>query len=54
MVQTLGRSASQACQSLPATDPPSRLGENALQPSIKDGSKARKKRDKRLIRIALL
>ena len=54
MVHTLGRSASQTCQPLPATDPPSRLGVNALQPAIKDNVSVREKKTDRLTRIALL
>ena len=54
MVQTLGRSASQACQPLPVEGPPSLLGAKALHPANRMGSSVRKKQGNRLMRIALL
>ena len=54
MVQTLGRSASQARQPLPVEGPPSLLGVKALQPANRIGSSAREKGGNQLIRIALL
>ena len=54
MVHIFGRSASQDCQPLPAEGALSRLGIKALHPAIRDDNSMRKKRDNRLMRIALL